>query len=206
MNAAVVPTDPPALYFAELAAQVYNDSPDFGAVQSAARAKLYAGGRVLVFRGSDNVATWMRDFQAFPTRTGNLGVLHSGIYDAWEEVADQILSLKVPPQYIVGHSEGAGLAQICTGAFIRRHVFPTGLYAFEPPNIAGNAVLRGLIESAGTMNLCTRHGLDPVPDMPPWLDQALDLADIGKVLSTELDPIWYHLMENVRAALADSSK
>ena len=191
-----LPVDPPVRYYAELAAQVYTDAPDFGAVQSAARARLYAGGRVLVFRGSDNFETWLHDFQALPTRSGNLGLLHSGIYDAWEEVASQILALKAPPDIIVGHSEGAGLAQICTGAFVRAGHKPTALYAFEPPRIAGDATLRGYIESSGTMAFCTRHGLDPVPDVPTWLDQALDLASIGVVLPGK-DPIWYHLMENI---------
>lgn len=191
-----LPVDPPVRYYAELAAQVYTDAPDFGAVQSAARAKLYAGGRVLVFRGSDNWETWFHDFQILPTRTGDLGLLHSGIYDAWEEVASQILALKTPPDIIVGHSEGAGLAQICTGAFVRAGHKPTALYAFEPPRIAGDATLRGYIESAGVMAFCTQHGLDPVPKVPTWLDQALDLASIGVVLPGK-DPIWYHLMENI---------
>ena len=192
-----LPVDPPVRYYAELAAQVYNDAPDFGAVQSAARAKLYAGGRVLVFRGSDNWETWFHDFQILPTRTGDLGLLHSGIYDAWEEVASQILALKAPPDIIVGHSEGAALAQICTGAFVRAGHKPTALYAFEPPRIAGDEVLRGYIEGAGTMTMCTLHAIDQVPVQPFTLQPALDLVNIGKVIAGHDDWIWYHLMENI---------
>jgi len=191
-----LPTDPPVRYFAELAAQVYNDAPDFGAVQSAARAKLYGGGRVLVFRGSDNLEAWLHDLQALPARSSGLGMLHSGILDAWDSVSAQILALKTPPDIIVGHSEGAGLAQICAGAFVRAGHKPSALYAFEPPAIAGDATLRGYIESAGVMPFCTKHGMDPVPDLPPWLDQALDLSDIGAVVPGK-DPIWYHLMSNI---------
>ena len=56
--------------------------------------------------------------------------------------------------------------------------------------------LRGYILGAGTMPFCTKHGLDPVPDLPPWLDQTLDLSDIGAVVPGK-DPIWYHLMDNI---------
>lgn len=191
------PLDPPVRHYAQLAAQVYDDPPDFGGVQTAARAKLYDGGRTLVFRGSDDVATWLRDFQAWTTRAGNLGELHAGIYDAWEEVAGAILSLtRSPPEVIVGHSEGAGLAQVCCAALIQAGRPPTALYAFEPPRIAGDATVRGLIKGAGTMSFCTRHGLDPVPTVPPWLATAMPLSSIGQVVEGK-DPIWYHLMVNI---------
>lgn len=62
--------------------------------------------------------------------------LHSGILDARDSVSAQILALKTPPAIIVGHSEGAGLAQICAGAFVRTGHKPTAFYAFKPPRIA----------------------------------------------------------------------
>ena len=195
-------TDQPITHYAELAAQVYNDPPDFGGVKTAARAKLYDGGQVLVFRGTDNFQTWLADLEAAPTRGGQLGVLHAGFYEAWEEVAEQVLGLTTPPSVVVGHSEGGALATLCAGALALAGRGPSQLLTFEPPRLAMDGVLGGILSRQGVLCWASRHAIDPVPWVPSWARLPFAYSDIGHFQVDHLDPIWYHLIENLIPALS----
>lgn len=198
--------DPPITYYAELAARVYNDSPDFGAVKSAARAKLYGGGSILVFRGTDDFEAMLADAAALPFQTDRLGVLHQGFHTAWLEVREPILALKTPPSIIVGHSEGADLAIQAAAEFCLDGRPPSQLLCFEPARLCMDDVIASILAKAGTSPWGSRHAIDPVPWLPSWARLPFTYADIGHFQVEHLDPIWYHLIENVLAALAGSSK
>lgn len=199
-----IPLDPPVYHFSLLAGQVYNDPPDFGAVNSAARAKLYDGGTVLAIRGTDDLAALKADLEAFTTRTTGLGLLHEGIYEAWEEIEARVLALDPSPRVLVGHSEGAALALMAAGSLIRAGKLPQAVYAFEPPRICGDGVLRDLLVGSGSLIYLTRNGNDLIPMIPTFLDHPAPLVAVGKALQP-LPNLEDHLIVHVQQAFAPAA-
>ncbi len=200
----MIPVDPTIYHFSLLAGQVYSDQPDFGAVNSAARAKLYDDGTVLVFRGTDDLSALKADLEAFTTRTTGLGLLHEGIYEAWGEIESRILALDPAPQILVGHSEGAALAMMAAGSLILAGKLPQAIYAFEPPRICGDEVLRDLLVRAGSLTYLVRNGNDLIPMIPTFLDHPAPLVAVGRALQP-LPNLEDHLIVHVQQAFAPSA-
>jgi len=194
--------DQPLTHYAELAARVYSDPPDFGGVKTAARAKLYDGGQVLVFRGTDDWAALLADVAALPFKTNRLGTLHEGFHNGWLEVRGQILGLKQPPSIIVGHSEGGDLAAQAASELALAGRAPSQLILFEPARLCMDGVMAQILEKAGMMRWASRHAIDPVPWVPSWARLPFVYSDIGHFQIEHPDPIWYHLIENVLEVLS----
>ena len=190
-------TDPSALDMARLCARAYTDPPTYGQANGAGRAHVYDG--VVVFRGTDDPASMLTDLDIATVTIPQLGTIHDGFWDAFGEVAGDLMKLK--PQIIAGHSLGAALALIYAGELCRAGHAPSAVYAFEPPRLAMDDTLRTLLDAHGVMRFCTRNGLDPVTEVPPWMSLPASLSSIGTVTGT-LDLISYHLIDNVIQSLA----
>ena len=196
MDSPIVAND--RLYaYAQIAAQVYQDTPEFGAVRSAARARRYQGGEILAIRGTDNYATMLADLKAAPTRKTAIGQVHAGFYGAIEEIAPQIDTLAQTPQVIIGHSEGASVATGLAGELARIGKPPQLVIAFEPAAMCVDDVLASLLRDAGVEVYASKHAIDPVPDVPPWMHYVCPYTSIGAFSLAHIDPIWYHLIGNI---------
>ena len=189
--------DPTARAMASLCARAYVDPPTYGAADSAGRAHLY--GADVVFRGTDNPASMLADGDILTADTP-LGKLHDGFWQAWLPIEAPLLGRS--PQRIAGHSEGAALAVIYAGMLCHIGKPPSIVYCFEPPRLCMDDTLRGILDRAGVTVFATCCCIDPVPWVPPLMSFPGELAHIGKFDPAHLDPVWYHLIANVEAALA----
>lgn len=181
--------------YALLAQRAYTDAPTLGQPDSASRMHVY--GDVHCFRGSDDIASWLHDFDCLTMETP-FGKLHAGIWKAWLDIRDPCLALP-PPSAIAGHSEGAGLAIFEAAEWARKgHVVP--VYAFEPPRLCGDDTLAHVYRDFAIPFFGTRNGLDIVTQVPPELSLPGPLTCIGKP-SFSLDNVTDHSIGRVIAAL-----
>ncbi len=100
-----------------------------------------------------------------------LGRVHEGIWTAWQEVAQGVMSLQ-GVQGLVGHSEGAAIALLAAGALCLAGRPPLIVWAWEPPRVRCDGVLRELLAKHNVVVHVMHHGQDLVPDVPapvPWV-------------------------------------
>lgn len=191
-------TDLTVVQYAQIAAQVYDDAPQVGAVDGPARARMYPGA-VLAFRGTDNAATWATDFDADAKLVAGIGEVHDGFWDALAGILPALLALP-KPDVIVGHSEGAALAALYAGVLCVIGRLPVAVYGFEPPRMCADDTLHKLLDAQGVMRFFTSNGSDPVPLVPPWMSIPGDLSLIGAPRGP-LPIIEDHLIDHVIGAL-----
>jgi hypothetical protein len=160
-----VPTPITPYDWAQIANRTYSDQPDFGKADGAGRACVYAQGQVVDFPGSDDTSCWEHDFEAIPLAVPGLGRVHEGIYTAWQEVAQGVMDLQ-GVQGLVGHSEGAAIALLAAGAMCLAGKPPLVVWAWEPPRVSCDAVLRALLAKNNVTVHVMHHGNDLVPDVP----------------------------------------
>jgi hypothetical protein len=185
------------LDYARLAQRAYTDAPTIGRPDSASRMHNYDG--VHVFRGSDDVASWVSNFHVATIDVYGMGSLHSGFYEALAAILPACLALPRPTA-IAGHSLGAALAILYAGALaLMGCVVP--VYAFEPPRMCADGILAALLQSRQVPWFACRNGNDIVTEVP--FDMALPgpLTLLGPA-SYPLDNIEDHLMDRVIAHLA----
>lgn len=182
--------------YALLAKRAYTDAPTVGQPDSASRMHVY--GDVHCFRGSDDIAAWLHDFDVALTDVPGMGKLHAGFWSAWQAIRDECLALPAPSA-ITGHSLGAALAILCAAEWaLRGHVVP--VYAFEPPRLCGDDTLAHVYRDFSIPFFGTRNGLDIVTQVPPELSCPRALTRIGTP-SFSLDNLTDHSIDRVIAAL-----
>lgn len=79
--------------------------------------KRCAGYDVVVFRGSETLQDWRRDFRAIAVES-RIGTVHAGFYAGMEHAWTDIRPLIRQPVYVSGHSLGAARASIMTAIMI----------------------------------------------------------------------------------------
>lgn len=188
--------DPTVLDIAKLCAKAYVDPPTYGAADAAGRAHVYNGD--VIFRGTDNNASALADGDILTTDTP-LGTLHAGFWNAWLPLEAQLMALS--PSRIGGHSEGCPLALQYAGMLCLQKRPPSIVYCFEPPRFCADDKLKTLLSENGVVIFATCNVIDPVPWVPPLLSFPGELAHIGTFDPAHWDPIYYHLIEHVIAAL-----
>ncbi len=190
-------TDPSVLDYAQFASRVYDDPPQFGAADGPARARMY--GDVLAFRGTDDIATWLADFDISTTPVSGLGSVHAGFWGALAGILPALLAQSTPAA-ISAHSEGAALASFYAGVLCVLNRPPAAVYGFEPPRMCADNTLAELFRAKGIMLFYTSNGSDPVPLVPPELSIPGPLSLIGAPRGPIPD-IQDHLISNVIASL-----
>jgi triacylglycerol lipase len=183
--------------YAILARRAYTDSPTVGKADSASRMHVY--GDVHVFRGSDDVDSWLHDFDIALVPVPGLGHIHAGFYSAWLDICKECLALPAP-KAIAGHSLGAALAIICAAEWALKGVI-VPVYAFEPPRLCADNTLMGLLKSLGIPWFACRNGNDLVTQIPIGLALPGPLTRIGKP-SLPIENVEDHSIDRVIEALA----
>ena len=185
--------------YALLAKRSYTDAPTVGRADSASRMHVY--GDVHVFRGSDDLASFIADADCDVIAVEGLGKLHKGFYGALAAILPECLALP-RPSAVAGHSLGAAMAIIYAAVLAQLgHVVP--VYAFEPPRLCSDAAMQDLLAANKVPWFATRNGLDVVTQVPPGLTLPGPLTKIGKP-SFSLDNLTDHGIGRVIAALQET--
>jgi triacylglycerol lipase len=182
--------------YALLAKRVYTDAPTVGAVNSASRMRVYDD--VHCFRGSDDVKSWMADFDVTTTDVWGLGKLHAGFYGALAAILPACLALP-RPNAITGHSLGAALAILYAGVLAQLGTI-VPVYAFEPPRMCADAGLQNLLFSKQVPWYAYRNGNDVVTQVPMTMTLPGHLTQIGTA-SEPFDNPTDHSIDRVIQAL-----
>lgn len=188
--------------FALLAQESYTAAPDIGVADSASRAivRQTAAGLCVVFRGSDDIASWIHDLDALTTNVPGVGDVHEGFWTAWQAIAAPVTAaIGNQPVTFVGHSLGAAMAILAAVSATLAGKPPLAVYAFEPPRVSPGLGVRTLL--AGVPLHLFRNGGDPVTNLPWFWNQPALLTHIGP--SRLLDDVEDHDMANVIANLGN---
>ncbi|ACR28729.1 lipase family protein [Burkholderia glumae] len=188
--------------FALLAREAYTAAPDIGVADSASRAivRHTAGGLVVAFPGTDNVASWLADLDVLPIDVAGVGLVHRGFWDAWSAIAPAVAeAIGAQPVTLVGHSLGAALAICAAAALTSAGRATAAVYGFEPPRVAAGPRLALLL--AGVPVHLFKNGNDVVPDVPPGWHHVALLTHIGAPV-LPFPNVEDHAIDRVIAALA----
>lgn len=188
--------------YALIAQEAYSVKPDIGIADSASRAivRQTADGLVVAFRGSDDIQSWLHDFDADTVDVPGAGRVHHGFQRAWQVIADDVVkAIGDQPVTLVGHSLGAALAVVATVALTLSAKPPVAVYGFEPPRVSPDIGVRTLLAKV-PLHLY-RNGLDIVTEVPPGWQQAALLTHIGTAL-LPFDNALDHMMPRILTALA----
>jgi hypothetical protein len=182
--------------YAILCKRAYTDAPTIGKANSASRMHVYDG--VHVFRGSDDTASWVADFDCSTVDVWGLGEVHGGFYGALAAILPGCLSLP-RPKAIAGHSLGAALA-ILYAAVLAQIGTPVPVYAFEPPRLCADGTMAISLKAQDVSFYACRNGHDVVTQVPPGMTLPGPLTQIGKPTFPFDNPA-DHSIDRVIAAL-----
>ncbi len=191
--------------YALLAARAYTEPPTIGAASSAARAVVFEQG-VVGFPGTNNLACWLADLDAFIDDVPGMGRLHAGFWRAFQSISEPLMA-RIDVQVTLGHSEGAALAILYAAQLCIAGKPPKAVYAFEPPRVSACGTLAALFAARGVALTLTQNGNDVVPEVPrmlaPW-QHAAPLQRIGRP-ALPCPNIDDHLIAHVIVALATAA-
>jgi triacylglycerol lipase len=126
---------------ADLKAQDDKFMSVFGADKKSAQAALieHEDYMCLTFRGTDEVADWLDNINAFSTKE-LFGEFHRGFWksveDVWQPLMEELAvcqARKKRPLFITGHSLGGAMATIAAARFIQQDRPFTSVYTFGQP-------------------------------------------------------------------------
>lgn len=187
--------------YALLAQEAYTAPPDIGIADSASRAIVRQTdvGLCIAFPGTDNFASWCTDLDILTVQVPGVGEVHDGFWRAWQAIeVDVVSAIGGCPVTLVGHSLGAALAILAAASLTLAGNPPVVVYGFEPPRISSGSGLANLL-AVVPLHLY-KNGNDLVPDVPPELDHAGPLVQIGTAL-LPFPNAKDHAMERVILAL-----
>jgi triacylglycerol lipase len=190
--------------FAMIANEAYTAVPDIGVADSASRAILRhtAAGLVVAFPGSDNIPSWIADLDILTVNVPGIGDVHEGFWGAWQAIKVKVLAaIAGQPVTLVGHSLGAAIAFMAAADMTASGNPPAAVYAFESPRVSDGQGVAKLLK--GVPVLLTKNGNDVVPDLPPELDHAAEVQDIGHAF-LPIPNVTDHMLDRVIPALAVS--
>lgn len=147
---------------------------------------------VVAFRGTVDIADWLRDFDAVPLYDPRVGSCHAGFLTGARAVLPAIINhraLEQRPRVLVGHSLGGALALVLGGLLIAAGQPPLHVETYGAPR-AGFDTLANVYDGVSVAQY--RNGNDPVPEVPvfPYRHVRPRLA-IG---APHLDPIRCHFI------------
>lgn len=187
--------------YALLAQKVYSVAPEIGQVDSSCRAivETTEDGIAMVFRGSDDTASWLADIDVDTITVNGMGDVHDGFYSAWKSNKDMLLHNA--GDVVCGHSLGAALAIIHAAKMCLTAKAPKAVFAFEPPRVSIDGTLAKLFKTFNVKLFLYRNGNDIVTEVPvslPLLDwqHPAPLIPIGRA-SLPVPNAEDHLIANV---------
>ncbi|WP_413226588.1 hypothetical protein [Burkholderia glumae] len=187
--------------FALLAREAYTAAPDIGVADSASRAivRHTAGGLVVAFPGTDNVASWLADLDVLPIDVAGVGLVHRG-----SGMPGRQSRRPSPRRSARSRSRSSairsGRLAICAAAALTSAGRATAaVYGFEPPRVAAGPRLALLL--AGVPVHLFKNGNDVVPDVPPGWHHVALLTHIGAPV-LPFPNVEDHAIDRVIAALA----
>ena len=186
-----------------LAKSAYTTPPDIGKESTSARAikNTTEEGLVISFPGSNNIACWLADLDIETIKVWSLGELHKGFWESLREIETELLELK--PVVTCGHSEGAALAILYGAVLCLNQTPPKAIYAFEPPRVTTDGILKELFSEYGVKLVLTQNGNDVVPMVPRLIhnwQHPGSLMDIG-IASEPFPNVEDHLLKNVEVSV-----
>ena len=127
---------------------------------------------LLVFRGTDNLGQWIRDFKVLPVRH-QWGKVHSGFMSGLAEVKQEIAAFteeatKSPFVWLTGHSLGGALA-VLASAHLKMAGISSCVYTYGQPRMCLNKFSKQF--SARLPGALVRfiNQKDIIPRLPPGL-------------------------------------
>ena len=153
--------------WAEIAQLAYTSEPSIGDESSAARIVYVESddGLILAIPGTNNMACILVDLDTFLKDAQDCGMVHQGIWEAFDPVWDVVSGLNV--NAIVGHSEGAAGAIYLGARLCLIGKPPKVIYAWEPPRTSIDTKLADIFLANNVDLHIMWHGNDIVPDVPP---------------------------------------
>jgi triacylglycerol lipase len=154
-----------------------------------------AGGLCVAFPGSDNIESWLHDFDVLTVKVAGVGDIHAGFWSAWQAIAPEVIAaIGDKPVILVGHSLGSSLAICAAISLVLAGKPPAAVWGFEPPRVSPGIGVRALLSKV-PMHLY-RNGNDIVTDVPPGWQQSALLTHIGPALLPFVNA-QDHLLPNV---------
>jgi triacylglycerol lipase len=158
---------------------------------------------IVAFRGTEptDISDWIRDFDAIPIDTKELGICHRGFYTGASLVLPELIDRLQGCKFVItGHSLGGALAILAGALLAFNNLIPLQLTTLGAPNISvGDRVKKFLNNTPGYRY---RNGNDPVPLIPTWpygIDR--EHTQIGQPL---LNPISDHMLDQYLKALKET--
>jgi hypothetical protein len=191
--------------WAILAQESYTTQPDLGKINASGRVVFVQSqeGLILAIPGTNNIECLLADVDILTHDAGECGIVHGGIWDAFDPVWLDVSQLSV--YALVGHSEGAAGAIFLAARLCLIGKAPKVVYAFEPPHTSIDSKLADIFTKYNVELHVLRHGLDiittvaiPLPEFPWQHPKPLEL--FGKAC-LPFDNIEDHLMKNIIADL-----
>jgi triacylglycerol lipase len=192
--------------WALMAQAAYTAPPDLGPEDSAGRIVFNPtdDGLILAIPGTNNEQCALADIDAIPHDVGPCGLVHRGIWKAFDPVWLGVSQLSV--HALVGHSEGATGALMLAGRLCSIGKAPKVVWAWEPARCSIDDKLEKLLAAHGVEVHIMIHGNDVVPDLPPTLPPLLDWRHPASVTrfgnaAYEIPNIADHMLNGIIADL-----
>lgn len=178
---------PSDLVLARLCAETYSASPALDFIDDGVKSGtgVYVGIKnfpdfdVIVFRGSDDVEDWLRDFDAAMTSTP-LGMVHAGFDRGLNDVHALLDQHTRPNPVITGHSLGAARAAIYGGMLVNYFDDPAKIALFGCPRPGAQQLADILLR---TPINSYRNGNDPVTEVPVPFPPRLLYTHVSPLIS-----------------------
>jgi len=154
------------------------------------------GDRVIIcFRETrGNIRSWFEDLYFSPTKETDLGTLHGGFHDTWQQFEQTVLEYvkkNVPfnkPIFCTGYSQGAAIATLCAAHIAHPHILnrPCSMINFGSPKV-GKSDFRDIYNSLPINSTCCINGWDIVPDVPLY---DMGFRAVGNWIHF-IQPLWH---------------
>lgn len=178
----MLPTD---LDLARFCADTYSAMPNFDYIDAGAETGVWVAVKklpdvdVIVFRGSDSIEDWWRDFDAAMVFEKGLGMVHAGFYENLDLTHSNIKAMVRPNPVITGHSLGAARAAIYSAM---REDHPVKVALFGCPRPGAQALTDRL---KGIPITSYKNRQDPVTGVPVPIMPALPYVQVREFIHVD---------------------
>ena len=170
----------------------------------------------MVFRGTDEIADWLDNLNAFPVKE-LFGSFHRGfwfsvadIWDGIEQRYQELRAIKKRPLFITGHSLGGAMATIAAAKFIHLDLPFISVYTFGQPRAMTKETSQVFDIEAKSRFFRFQNNNDLVTRVPARL---MGYSHVGSSIyisqtgSIHDDPgFWFRFLDSVDGAMDEVAK